>query len=86
MADRAVRILALMAISPRTLLAALDPSVERALAREHEEFAEDLELLDWLVVATPDSPDIALLTESLVRRMRQHIERDGRLLAAISPG
>jgi hypothetical protein len=67
--------------SPRALLAALDPSIHRDMAREHEEFAEDLELLRWLLETTPDSPDLVVLTESLVRRMRQHVERDGRLLA-----
>ena len=59
----------------------LDPVVQTALVREHEEFAEDLELLRWLLDRTPDSPDVAVLSLSLVRRMREHIERDGRLLA-----
>ena len=66
--------------TPRALLAALDPNIQRELAREHEAFAEDLELLQWLLETTPDSPDVVLLTESLVRRLRQHLERDGRLL------
>ena len=59
----------------------LDPAVHAELAREHEEFAEDLQLLRWLLDTTPESPDVAVLTASLVRRMRQHTERDGRLLA-----
>ena len=67
---------ALAAVSPL-----LDPAVHAELAREHEEFGEDLELLRWLLETTPDSPDVAVLTASLVRRMRQHVERDGRLLA-----
>ena len=58
----------------------VDPSVRAELAAEHREFAEDLGLLDWLVRTTPDSPDIASLAASLGRRMRQHLERDGRLL------
>lgn len=58
----------------------LDPAVQQALAGEHAQFAEDLQLLDWLVRTTPDSPDVAVLTTSLLRRMRQHSDRDGRLL------
>ena len=59
----------------------LDPAARQEFAAEHEEIAEDLGLLDWLLRTTPDSPDIAVLTASLLRRMRQHIDRDGRLLA-----
>lgn len=59
----------------------LDPAVQRELAAEHRQIAEDLELLDWLVRTTPESPDVSVLTASLVRRMREHIDRDGRLLA-----
>ena len=59
----------------------LDPAVRQELAAEHRQFAEDLELLEWLIETTPDSPDVAVLTTSLIRRMRQHIERDGRLLS-----
>lgn len=59
----------------------LDPAAQQELVAEHQQIAEDLTLLDWLVRTTPDSPDVAVLTASLLRRMRQHIERDGRLLA-----
>lgn len=59
----------------------LDPAVRAELAAEHQRIAEDLELLDWLVRTTPMSPDVSVLTSSLVRRMRQHICRDGRLLS-----
>jgi hypothetical protein len=59
----------------------LDPDAARALASEHDEFTEDLLLLDWLCRATPDSPDVAILTASLLRRLRAHVDRDGRLLA-----
>jgi hypothetical protein len=58
----------------------LDPAVQQELADEHQEIAEDLGLLGWLVATTPDSPDVNVLTTSLLRRMRQHIDRDGRLL------
>ena len=59
----------------------LDPAVQRDLAGEHEQIAEDLQLLEWLLRTTPDSPDVTVLTTSLLRRMRQHVDRDGRLLA-----
>ena len=59
----------------------LDPVVQAELAAEHHRIADDLELLEWLLQASPMSPDVAVLTASLVRRMRQHINRDGRLLS-----
>jgi acyl-CoA hydrolase len=63
------------------LASLLDPVVRAELRDEHEQIAEDLEVLGWLLETTPDSPDVAVLTVSLIRRMRQHIHRDGRLLA-----
>ena len=62
----------------------LDPAVEAELSGEHRQFAEDLELLQWLLQTTPESPDVAMLSASLLRRMRQHIDRDGRLLSRAS--
>lgn len=59
----------------------LDPAVHAELAEEHRQIAEDRELLDWLLRTAPASPDIAVLTASLIERMRRHISRDGRLLA-----
>jgi hypothetical protein len=58
----------------------LDPAAQQELADEHQEIAADLSLLGWLLQTTPDSPDVPVLTASLLRRMRQHIDRDGRLL------
>lgn len=63
------------------LLPLLDPAVRAELGGDHEQLAADLQLLEWLVATTPDSPDVAMLAEALARRMRTHIERDGRLLA-----
>lgn len=57
----------------------LDPAAQVELEAEHRAIAEDLELLGWLLTVTPESPDVPILTASLVRRMRDHIERDGRL-------
>ena len=59
----------------------IDPDVRAELAAEHRRLAEDLELLDWLMRTSPDSPDVAMLADALVRRMREHLHRDGRLLA-----
>jgi hypothetical protein len=63
------------------LEALLDPAARVELATEHQQFAEDLELLDWLLETASESPDVTVLNASLRRRMRQHIERDGRFLA-----
>lgn len=59
----------------------LDPAVLAEMRAEHEEITDDLELLEWLVTATPDSPDATVLAESLAGRMLHHVRRDGRLLA-----
>lgn len=59
----------------------LDPVVQLELEGEHRQFEEDLQLLEWLVTTTPDSPDVLVLTVSLRSRMRHHVDRDGRLLA-----
>ena len=64
-----------------TLSRWLDPIVLEEMRAEHEEITSDLELLEWLAEATPDSPDASVLAESLARRMLQHVSRDGRLLA-----
>jgi hypothetical protein len=62
----------------------LDPAVEAELSGEHRQFADDLDLLQWLLQTTPASPDVAMLSTSLICRMRQHIDRDGRLLSRAS--
>ena len=62
------------------LVSMLEPAVRDDLAAEHERLADDLALLAWLIEAAPESADIADLSESLVRRMRDHVSRDGRLL------
>jgi hypothetical protein len=59
----------------------LEPAVIEEMRAEHEEISQDLDLLAWLVSSTPDSPDVAVLAESLARRMHRHVNRDGRLLA-----
>ena len=62
------------------LLPLLDPTVRVDLAAEHHQLDDDLALLEWLIGTTPDSPDVPVLGASLIRRLRLHAERDGRLL------
>ena len=62
------------------VLQLLDPAVRMELSAEHDQLADDLGLLEWLLRTTPESPDVSVLSVSLARRMRQHLERDERLL------
>jgi hypothetical protein len=62
------------------LLPLLDPIALAELGHEHDEIREDLKLLEWLLATTPDSPDVGILSAAVVRRVRAHVERDGRLL------
>jgi hypothetical protein len=62
------------------LLPLLDPIARAELGHEHDEISEDLKLLEWLIATTPDSPDVEILAAAVVRRVRAHVERDGRLL------
>ena len=66
------------------LLPLLDPIARAELAHEHDEMREDLQLLEWLLSTSPDSPDIDILAAAVVDRMRKHVERDGRLLLRAS--
>jgi hypothetical protein len=62
------------------LLPLLDPIARAELGHEHDEISEDLKLLEWLIGTTPESPDVEILAAAVVRRVRAHVERDGRLL------
>jgi len=66
------------------LLPLLDPIARAELTHEHDEIDEDLKLLEWLLATGPDSPDVDILAAAIVRRVRQHVERDGRLLLRAS--
>ena len=59
----------------------LDPSVRAELEHEHEQLADDLQLLQSLFTADPECPDAATLATAVARRLRSHLERDGRLIA-----
>lgn len=65
----------------RVLLPLIDPAARAELAAEHEQIGADLDLLASLVEQSPQSSDVAALAYSIARRMAQHVERDGRLLA-----
>lgn len=66
------------------LLPLLDPIARAELGHEHDDISEDLKLLEWLLATTPDSPDVGILSAAVLRRVRQHVERDGRLLLRAS--
>jgi hypothetical protein len=66
--------------SLRVLLSLLEPAVRDELITEHQRLVDDLALLEWLLESAPGSPDVTALADSLVRRMRAHVSRDGRLL------
>jgi len=61
------------------LLPLLDPIARAELAHQHDEINEDLELLESLLSTTPDSPDVEILAGAVLRKVRNHVERDGRL-------
>lgn len=63
------------------LASLMDRVVLDEMSAEHDEIASDLELLEWLAATTPASLDTIVLSESLARRMKRHVSRDGRLLA-----
>jgi hypothetical protein len=64
----------------------LDPAAAAQLAREHEQFADDLALLDALMTGEPDSPDTRAFARALGARLREHLARDTRLFYAGAPG
>jgi hypothetical protein len=64
-----------------TLATLIDPAAQVELTTDHREIAEDVNLLEWLLQTTPESPDIPVLASSLLQRMQAHVARDGRLLS-----
>ena len=63
------------------ILPLLDPLVRAELEHEHEQLADDLQLLRSLFTANPDCLDAAALASALARRLRVHLARDARLIA-----
>ena len=55
------------------LLPLLDPIARAELGHEHDEISEDLQLLEWLIATTPDSPDVEILAAAVLRRARAHV-------------
>jgi hemerythrin HHE cation binding domain-containing protein len=63
------------------VLPLLDPHARAELESEHVQLADDLQLLEHLLSATPDSSDVEVLAGALAKRLRAHIARDSRLIA-----
>jgi hypothetical protein len=64
---------------PAALNSALDESAIGQLANEHERLADDLELLQSIWEATPESPDLDPLCQALRKRLKAHLARDDRI-------
>lgn len=68
----------------RRWLLALRPMLDQAaiaqLDQEHERLDDDLELLESILDASPDSPDVGPLCAALLERLREHVARDERVL------
>jgi hypothetical protein len=68
----------------RRWLLALRPMLDKAAIaqfdQEHERLDDDLDLLESIVEANPDSPDVASLCTALLERLREHVARDERVL------
>jgi hypothetical protein len=63
------------------ILPLLDVHAREQLGDEHRLLADDLQLLHHLIATSPESPDVDTLASALTRRLRDHMERDSRLLA-----
>lgn len=57
----------------------LDDSVLDSLAAEHQKLAEDLELLESLALSKSGSPDVEPLSEALIERIQELLEREQRI-------
>ena len=58
----------------------LDPSVRDELRVDHDRIGEDLALLEDLLAEGSPCDDLPPLTAALARHLREHVERDGRVL------
>ena len=58
----------------------LDPAVREELRADHDRIEETLSLLEELLADPDPGDDLPVLTAALARRLREHVERDGRLL------
>lgn len=64
----------------------LDRAVVAQLDDEHERLADDLELLESILNANADSPDVGPLCSALLERLREHTARDERVLYRLALG
>lgn len=60
----------------------LDPAAVARLRGEHDQFAEDVDLLHTLLTSEPDSPDVPPFAQALFARLAEHLARDARLFYA----
>ncbi len=77
------------ALERRVLLAqspVLDQAAVAQLDEEHARLEEDLELLESILEASPDSPDVGPLCGALLERLREHVARDDRVLYRLALG
>jgi hypothetical protein len=74
----------------RRWLIGLRPLLDRAAAaqldEEHVRLEEDLELLESIFETCPDSPDVGPLCGALLDRLREHVDRDERVLYRLAFG
>lgn len=64
----------------------LDPAAVARLRSEHDQFAEDLDLLRTLMATEPASPDLRPLARALFSRLREHVCRDARVFYSTGAG
>ena len=62
------------------ILTWLDPAVSARLGEEQDQLGQDLELLRELHESEPESADAAVLAAALLRRVRDHLRQDQRVL------
>lgn len=63
-----------------TVLRWVDPSVRQRLGDEHAALGKDLAYLEELNGSGLESPDLPIVADALLRRLRQHLEFDERTL------
>jgi hypothetical protein len=62
------------------ILTWLDPAVAARIGAEQDELGQDLELLRELLESEPPSDDATVLAAALLRRIREHLRHDERVL------
>jgi hypothetical protein len=71
---------ALQVASSTRILSWLDPAVRARIGEEQDRLGQDLELLRELHESEPASTDVMVLSGALLRRLREHLLCDERVL------